>query len=86
MVQLRRRHFLRAALGASALAAPSLRLARAQSAEFVLKFGNNNPENHPMIVAMSKAADRIKQELAKTEAETADGKLLGADGQGDVTG
>jgi tripartite ATP-independent transporter DctP family solute receptor len=39
-----------------------LRLARAQSAEFVLKFGNNNPENHPMIVAMSKAADRIKQE------------------------
>ena len=25
-------------------------------------------------------------ELAKTEAETADGKLLGADGQGDVTG
>jgi tripartite ATP-independent transporter DctP family solute receptor len=62
VVQLRRRHFLRAALGASALAAPSLRLARAQSAEFVLKFGNNNPENHPMIVAMSKAADRIKQE------------------------
>jgi tripartite ATP-independent transporter DctP family solute receptor len=62
VVQLRRRHFLKAALGASALAAPSLRLARAQTAEFVLKFGNNNPENHPMIVAMSKAADRIKQE------------------------
>ena len=62
MAQLRRRHFLKAALGASALAAPSLRLARAQTAEFVLKFGNNNPENHPMIVAMSQAADRIKQE------------------------
>lgn len=62
MAQFHRRRFLQVALGASALAAPSIRPARAQSAEFVLKFGNNNPDTHPMIVAMEKAAERIKQE------------------------
>ncbi|RTM15278.1 MAG: TRAP transporter substrate-binding protein [Bradyrhizobiaceae bacterium] len=80
MVKLHRRHFLEAAVGASALAVPSLHLARAQSAEFVLKFGNNNPESHPMIVAMVKAAERIKQESGgRVELQLFPNSSLGTD-------
>ena len=39
MIQPNRRRFIQGALGASALAAPFVRSARAQTAEYVLKFG-----------------------------------------------
>jgi tripartite ATP-independent transporter DctP family solute receptor len=80
MATLHRRHLLKAAIGATALAAPPLRNARAQNAEFVLKFGNNNPEGHPMIVAMGKAADRIKQESGgRVELQLFPSSSLGTD-------
>ena len=80
MATLHRRHLLKTAIGATALAAPLLRNAHAQSAEFVLKFGNNNPENHPMIVAMGKAADRIKQESGgRVELQLFPNSSLGTD-------
>lgn len=80
MAKLDRRHFIGAALGASALGSPAFRPARAQGAEFVLKFGNNNPESHPMIVAMAKAADRIKQESGgRVELQLFPNSSLGTD-------
>jgi tripartite ATP-independent transporter DctP family solute receptor len=80
MARFDRRRFLQAALGSSVLAAPSLRQAQAQNAEFVLKFGNNNPESHPMIVAMGKAAERIKAESAgRVELQLFPNSSLGTD-------
>ncbi len=62
------------------MAAPFISRARAQSAEYVLKFGNNNPPTHPMIVAMSKAADRIKEESGgKVELQLFPSSALGTD-------
>jgi TRAP-type transport system periplasmic protein len=80
VVQLDRRRFLQTALGASALAAPPIHLARAQGAEFVLKFGNNNPDTHPMIVAMGKAVERIKEESGgRVELQLFPNSALGTD-------
>jgi tripartite ATP-independent transporter DctP family solute receptor len=80
MTKFDRRRFLQTAFGASVLAAPSLHHARAQNAEFVLKFGNNNPESHPMIVAMGKAAERIKQESGgRVELQLFPNSSLGSD-------
>jgi len=80
MIQPNRRRFIQGALGASALAAPFVRSARAQTAEYVLKFGNNNPASHPMIVAMAKAATQIKQETdGKVELQLYPNSSLGTD-------
>lgn len=80
MVRLNRRVFLQGAAGASVITAPFIRSARAQSAEYVLKFGNNNPANHPMIVAMAKAADAIKQDSdGKVELQLYPNSALGSD-------
>src|SRR5271168_292597 len=75
-----RRRFIRGALGASMLAAPLIRSARAQTAEYVLKFGNNNPATHPMIVAMAQAAQRIKADSdGKVELQLFPSSALGTD-------
>jgi tripartite ATP-independent transporter DctP family solute receptor len=80
MAKFHRRRFLAAALGATTFRAPFIHQARAQSAEFVLKFGNNNPESHPMIVAMGKAAERIKQESGgRVELQLFPNSSLGTD-------
>jgi TRAP-type transport system periplasmic protein len=75
-----RRDFLQHAAIAPALATPFIRSARAQQAEYVLKFGNNNPATHPMIVAMKQAADRIKQDSdGKVELQLFPNSQLGSD-------
>jgi TRAP-type transport system periplasmic protein len=75
-----RRDLLRSAAVAPALAAPFVRSARAQQAEYVLKFGNNNPATHPMIVAMKEAAERIRQESdGKVELQLFPNSQLGSD-------
>jgi TRAP-type transport system periplasmic protein len=75
-----RRLFIRGAFGASMLAAPFIRSARAQTAEYVLKFGNNNPATHPMIVAMAQAAERIKADSdGKVELQLFPSSALGTD-------
>jgi TRAP-type C4-dicarboxylate transport system substrate-binding protein len=75
-----RRIFIQRALGASILATPFIRPARAQTAEYVLKFGNNNPPTHPMIVAMTQAAERIKTESdGKVELQLFPSSALGSD-------
>jgi len=80
MTKLHRRQFLQVALAGSGIAAPFISRAQAQSAEFVLKFGNNNPDSHPMIVAMTKAAERIKQESGgKVELQLFPNSSLGTD-------
>jgi tripartite ATP-independent transporter DctP family solute receptor len=74
-----RRAFLQGA-AAAALATPTIRAARAQQAEYVLKFGNNNPANHPMIVAMKEAAERIRQDTdGKVELQLFPNSQLGSD-------
>jgi len=74
-----RRAFLQGA-AAAALATPTIRAARAQQAEYVLKFGNNNPANHPMIVAMKEAAERIRQDSdGKVELQLFPNSQLGSD-------
>jgi tripartite ATP-independent transporter DctP family solute receptor len=76
----RRRFLIATALGAQAVTAPFVRVAHAQNAEFVLKFGNNNPESHPMIVAMAKAGERIKQESGgRVELQLFPNSSLGTD-------
>lgn len=80
MSEFNRRVFLQGAVGASAVAAPFVRSARAQSAEYVLKFGNNNPDTHPMIIAMAKAATAIKQESdGKVDLQLFPNSQLGSD-------
>jgi len=80
MSEFNRRVFLQGAVGASAVAAPFVRSARAQSAEYVLKFGNNNPDTHPMIIAMAKAATAIKQESdGKVDLQLFPNSQLGTD-------
>ena len=80
MVAPNRRLFIQRALGASMLAAPFIRPARAQTAEYVLKFGNNNPPTHPMIVAMTQAAERIKADSdGKVELQLFPSSALGSD-------
>lgn len=75
-----RRRFLQHSLAASLLASPFISSARAQQAEYVLKFGNNNPATHPMIVAMKEAAERIKQESGgKVELQLFPNSQLGTD-------
>jgi len=62
------------------LATPFIRPARAQTAEYVLKFGNNNPATHPMIVAMTQAADRIRADSdGKVEVQLFPSSALGTD-------
>jgi tripartite ATP-independent transporter DctP family solute receptor len=80
MNRFSRRDFLQHAAIAPALATPFIRSARAQQAEYVLKFGNNNPATHPMIVAMKQAADRIKQDSdGKVELQLFPNSQLGSD-------
>ena len=80
MTNPNRRLFIQHALAASAIAAPFVRSARAQSAEYVLKFGNNNPATHPMIVAMAQAGERIKMETdGKVELQLFPSSALGTD-------
>ena len=51
----------RRALVGAAMAAPSVLLsARAQTAEFVFKYGNNVPATYPLNVRVSQAAERIR--------------------------
>ncbi|MDB5402663.1 MAG: TRAP-type transport system periplasmic protein [Acetobacteraceae bacterium] len=53
----------RRAFAATAATAPvvfSIRPSRAQTAEFVFKFGNNVPETYPLNVRATQAADRIR--------------------------
>jgi tripartite ATP-independent transporter DctP family solute receptor len=80
MTVANRRIFIQRALTASILAAPFVRPARAQTAEYVLKFGNNNPPTHPMIVAMTQAAERIKSDSdGKVELQLFPSSALGSD-------
>ena len=76
----RRTFFQSVAASSLLLAAPLVRSARAQQAEYVLKFGNNNPATHPMIVAMKEAAERITQESdGKVELQLFPNSQLGSD-------
>ena len=80
MIALNRRTLLKGAAGASIVATPFVRSAHAQSAEYVLKFGNNNPATHPMIVAMTKAAEAIKRDSdGKVELQLYPNSALGTD-------
>jgi TRAP-type transport system periplasmic protein len=80
MNRFSRRDFLQHVAVAPAFATPFIRSARAQQAEYVLKFGNNNPATHPMIVAMKQAAERIRQDSdGKVELQIFPNSQLGSD-------
>jgi tripartite ATP-independent transporter DctP family solute receptor len=80
MATFDRRRIMKGAFYAAALSVPFIRNARAQQAEYVLKFGNNNPANHPMIVAMTQAAERIKADSdGKVEIQIYPNSALGTD-------
>ena len=61
-MKLTRRSLLRAGALMSTLPMPVLISSPGQAAEFVYKYGNQVPANHPMTVFAQKAADRIKEE------------------------
>src|SRR5262249_470272 len=61
-MKLTRRSLLKAGALMSTMPVPVLVSSPGRAAEFVYKYGNQVPANHPMTVFAEKAADRIKEE------------------------
>ena len=62
MKQHTRRKFLQRGAGAAAAIASPFTGTFAHAAEFTYKYGNTLPPTHPMNVAATKAADRIREQ------------------------
>lgn len=79
MAFISRRQFLGAS-GAVAIAAPFLLARSAHAAEFTFKYANNVPATHPLTVAVSQAAEQIRQKTSgRVDIKLFPNNQLGAD-------